>query len=469
VTAGIASGGVGDRKDDSAGEHDDQEGETERDDARTSEHDGTDARRGRVLATKSVSPSCQSPSEDRQRAPSFAYGREIAHRPPATSSSPLRNRPRRLAALVLALCLLGAAVAVAVFGRHNDNRASTQGSTTSTTAHPSSSSSSSTSSTVPPAKATVTISAVGDTMLGDTPVFPPDPATYFDAVKSELDSGANIVFGNLEGTLTTSSTSKCGSGGPAEECYAFRDPPSFVQYYKDAGFTILNDANNHSEDFGPAGQAQTVQTIHAAGLAQAGLPGEITVVKANGVKVAFCDFAPYSYDANLLDLPAAHSLIEKARTEANFVVVYMHAGAEGSDADIVTGQEEYYLGEDRGNAEAFAHMAIDSGASLVIASGPHVLRGMQFYKGHLIAYSLGDFANYEDFSIAGNLDISVILHVTLSATGRFESARIYPIEFIGAGQPVPGGGAISFVSQLSAQNFGASAAHFSATGVITAP
>jgi poly-gamma-glutamate capsule biosynthesis protein CapA/YwtB (metallophosphatase superfamily) len=170
-----------------------------------------------------------------------------------------------------------------------------------------------------------------------------------------------------------------------------------------------------------------------------------------------------------LDLPAAHGLIEKARTQASFVVVYMHAGAEGSDADEVTGQEEYYLGEDRGNAEAFAHMAIDSGASLVIASGPHVLRGMQFYKGHLIAYSLGDFANYEDFSTEGNLDISVILHVTLSSTGEFQHAQIYPIEFVGAGQPVPGGGAVSFVSQLSAQNFGATAAHFSPDGVITAP
>jgi Putative enzyme of poly-gamma-glutamate biosynthesis (capsule formation) len=48
----------------------------------------------------------------------------------------------------------------------------------------------------------------------------------------------------------------------------------------------------------------------------------------------------------------------------------------------VTGREEIYLGEDRGNPEAFAHMAIDAGASLVIASGPHVLRGMQFYHGH---------------------------------------------------------------------------------------
>src|ERR1700685_3845785 len=98
----------------------------------------------------------------------------------------------------------------------------------------------------------------------------------------------------------------------------------------------------------------------------------------------------------------------------------MAAGAEGSAADHVTGREEHYLGEDRGNAEAFAHMAIDSGASLVIASGPHVLRGMQFYQGHLIAYSLGNFASYGDFSTDGDLGMSVILHVRLSSAGRFE-------------------------------------------------
>jgi poly-gamma-glutamate capsule biosynthesis protein CapA/YwtB (metallophosphatase superfamily) len=333
--------------------------------------------------------------------------------------------------------------------------------------------SSTTSTTRAPAKPVpITIAAVGDTMLGDAPdQYPPDPATYFDPVKSVLTSGANIVFGNLEGTLTTATTSKCGNGGsdPAEECYAFRDPPSFIQYLKDGGFTILNDANNHSYDFGAAGQAQTVQVIHSAGLAQTGLPGEITLVKAKGVTVAFLAFAPYFYDSNLLDLGPARALIEKAKAEAAFVVVYMHAGAEGSDADHVTGQEEIYLGEDRGNPEAFAHMAIDAGASLVIASGPHVVRGMQFYKGHLIAYSLGDFANYGDFSTEGDLDVSVILHVTLSSTGVFERAQIFPIEFVGNGQPVPGGDGVSFVSQLSTEDFGASAARISSSGVITPP
>jgi poly-gamma-glutamate capsule biosynthesis protein CapA/YwtB (metallophosphatase superfamily) len=315
----------------------------------------------------------------------------------------------------------------------------------------------------------VTITAVGDTMLGDTPDLPPDPGTYLSAVEPILAPGSQIVFGNLEGTLTTATTSKCGSQGPSQDCFAFRIPPSYARYLKQDGFTILNDANNHIFDFGAAGQAQTVQSIHAAGLAQTGLPGEITVVTARGIKVAFLAFAPYDYDASLLNLPAAQALIERADREADFVVVYMHAGAEGASADHVTGREEYYLGEDRGNAEKFAHMAIDAGASLVIASGPHVIRGMQFYQGHLIAYSVGNFAGYGDFATDGVLDLSVILHVTLSSGGRFERARIYPIQFVGKGQPVPGGGAVSLVAQLSAEDFGSSAARISPSGIITAP
>ncbi len=320
-----------------------------------------------------------------------------------------------------------------------------------------------------PRLAPVTIAAVGDTMLGDTPHLPPDPRGYFGAVRRDLSRGEQIVFGNLEGALTTAAASKCRSM-PARrgECFAFRDPPGYVRYLKHAGFTVLNDANNHSFDFGAAGQAQTVATIHAAGLAQTGLPGQITRVTAHGVKVAFLGFAPYADTASLLDLPAARALITRAAGQASIVVVYMHTGAEGPAADHVTGREEHFLGEDRGNPEAFAHMAIRAGASLVIASGPHVLRGIQFYRRHLIAYSLGDFASYHNFATSGDLGMTVILHVTLSAAGAFEHARIYPVRFTGPGQPVPGGGAVSFMSQLSAQDFGASAARILPSGVIKA-
>jgi poly-gamma-glutamate capsule biosynthesis protein CapA/YwtB (metallophosphatase superfamily) len=316
----------------------------------------------------------------------------------------------------------------------------------------------------------VTIAAVGDTMLGSVPDLPPGPGRYLAAVRRELRRGAQIVFGNLEGTLTTATAGKCAAmHARPGTCFAFRDPPGYVRYLKRAGFTVLSDANPHSFDFGAVGQAQTVRTIHRARLAQTGLPGEITLVKAHGVRVAFVGFAPYADTASLLDLAAARALIKRAARRASVVVVYMHAGAEGTDAVHVTGREEYFLGEDRGNPEVFAHMAIRAGASLVIGSGPHVDRGMQFYRHHLIAYSLGDFASYYNFATNGALGISVILHVTLSATGAFEHARIYPVQFTGQGQPVPGGGAISLVSKLSAQDFGASAARILPSGIIKAP
>jgi poly-gamma-glutamate capsule biosynthesis protein CapA/YwtB (metallophosphatase superfamily) len=114
-------------------------------------------------------------------------------------------------------------------------------------------------------------------------------------------------------------------------------------------------------------------------------------------------------------------------------------------------------------------MAIDAGASLVIGSGPHVLRGMQFYKHHLIAYSMGNFASYGDFATEGDFDMSMILRVTLSSAGRFKRARIYPVQFVGEGQPVPGGGAIGFTARLSSQDFGASGARILPSGVIAAP
>ncbi|MDP9093444.1 MAG: CapA family protein [Actinomycetota bacterium] len=376
----------------------------------------------------------------------------------------------RLARLSAVALLLTAALGMAACsGSGSGSGKSGSGSQTAATPRPKGAGASSGSTAAPAQLAPVTITAVGDTMLGNTPELPPKPGTYLDPVKPQL-TGAQIVFGNLEGTLTTSTVGKCAAmHAPAGECFQFRDPPDYVRYLKGAGFTILSDANPHSFDFGAAGQAQTVRTIHDAGLAQTGLPGEITLVKAHGVGVAFLAFAPYTDTASLLDLSGAQALIKRAAGLASVVVVYMHAGAEGATAEHVTGREEYFLGEDRGNAEAFAQMAIRAGASLVIASGPHVLRGMQFYRHHLIAYSLGNFASYYNFATDGDLHMSVILHVTLSATGGFENARIYPVQFTGQGQPLPGGGAISLVSQLSAQDFGASAARILPSGIITAP
>ncbi|MHB1087805.1 MAG: CapA family protein [Acidimicrobiales bacterium] len=352
----------------------------------------------------------------------------------------------------LAVLVIAAGTVVAL----DTTRGATSPTTTTTTTLPPV-----TTTTAPP---TVTIAAVGDTELGDSPQLPSNPGAYLRPITAAL--AAPIVFGNLEGTITDSAQSKCVPNGTT--CYTFRVPRSYAAIYRSAGFTVMNSANNHAYDFGQLGVSDTSTALKDAGIVQAGLPGQIGVVDARGVKVAFVDFAPYYNTNNMLDFPAAARLIARAHQLANVVVVYMHAGAEGASADHVTRQSESFYGENRGNPYAFAHAAINDGADLVIASGPHVLRGMEWFKGHLIDYSLGDFANYYDFSAAGVLDLSAIVHVTLDSSGGFVSGTFTSVRLSTSGQPSvdPTRASATFVNDLSRADFGANAALIGTNGSI---
>jgi poly-gamma-glutamate capsule biosynthesis protein CapA/YwtB (metallophosphatase superfamily) len=307
--------------------------------------------------------------------------------------------------------------------------------------------------------------AVGDTMLGSTPTLPPSPGTYLDAVRSHLR--ADVVFGNLEGTLTDRTDGKCGAK-PSSNCFAFRAPPSYARYLRAAGFTIMSNANNHSFDFWGPGQRDTVAALHRAGIAQTGLPHEVTVLRVDGLRVAFVGFAPYPDTAPLTDPRAAAALIRRADAAADIVVAAIHAGAEGTGALHLTGRTETYVGEDRGDPEAFAHKAVDAGADLVLGSGPHVLRAMEVYGGRLIAYSLGNFAGYHNFSLDGDLGVSAILRVTLDADGRARSGRLTSIRLAGAGQPEAdrSGAGARLVGELSSEDLGRRGARLSGSGRI---
>jgi poly-gamma-glutamate capsule biosynthesis protein CapA/YwtB (metallophosphatase superfamily) len=313
----------------------------------------------------------------------------------------------------------------------------------------------------------ITLSAVGDTDLGNTPQLPASPIGEFAPVRRFLTG--DVVFGNLEGTMTTATTSKCAVA--SRNCYAFKVPPSYAAVYRAAGFTVLNSANNHSYDFGRAGELSTTAALTAAGIVEAGLPGQIGYQHVGNVTVAFVDFAPYGLTNNLLSQTQMTSLIATAKRHASFVVVYMHAGAEGETADHVTRRTEIYYGENRGNPYAFAHAAINAGASVVLASGPHVWRGMEWYNGHLIVYSMGDFTNYKAFATVGDLDLTGVVHLSLSNSGIFESGSISPLYFRpgGIAVPDPSHRLWAFVNELSRTDFGANAALISRSGQILAP
>ena len=192
----------------------------------------------------------------------------------------------------------------------------------------------------------VTIAAVGDIVMGSTPNLPPAGGrSFFDGVETDL--AGDVVLGNLEGTLSTGGSSKCGAG--SANCYAFQTPPSYAAWLRKAGFTVMNLANNHAFDYGPSGQAQTLAALARQRLAHTGRPGEITYQQVGEIRVAVVGFAPYPWAQQLKDIPAARRLVKTAAAEADVVIVTMHAGAEGTDHTHVRAGTEMYLGENRGN------------------------------------------------------------------------------------------------------------------------
>lgn len=316
----------------------------------------------------------------------------------------------------------------------------------------------------------ITLSAVGDIIQGAAPnELPPNGGKdIFDDVADSLRS--DLQMGNLEQPITIDTgVTKCGAN--SSNCFAFRVPPSYAQNLKDAGFMLVNQANNHGYDFGKAGYDNTRDSLDAVGIKYTGKPGEITVVTVKGIKVAVVGFAPYSWAQSLTDLDAAADLVDKAKGLADLVVVQAHAGAEGPDKQHVTPGTEFFAGENRGDSYQFARRVVDAGADVVIMHGPHVMRGMEFYKGRLIAYSLGNFVGYKSLSTRGNSGMSGILKVTLRKDGSYVSGQLVPVIEAPPGIPKldPQKRAITFLSNLSKQDFGKSAAVIGTDGKITQP
>jgi hypothetical protein len=317
--------------------------------------------------------------------------------------------------------------------------------------------------------ASFSLTWVGDMTFGSPGAWPPDgTGSLLDEVKPYLH--ADLTIGNLESALGDLPMSKCSPG--ESDCYQFEAPDSTARDLKADGFAAVNVANNHTLDAGQAGVTSTNAALTAAGLQYAGRPGQIAYLTRNGIKIALLGFAPWSYDADALDIPAAEALVRQAKQHAQVVIVMEHLGGEGDSYRHVTDSEEYFLGQDRGNSVAFTHGVIDAGADLVVGSGPHVLRGFQWYKGHLIAYSLGNFSGFNTLGLDSYTGISGILHVTLSAQGQFMKGSVTPLHLVSPGIPEvdPERTAISYINSLSRDDFaGNGAVQLSASGKIAKP
>jgi len=304
----------------------------------------------------------------------------------------------------------------------------------------------------------LSIAAVGDMMIGtDYPKnhLPDDDALGFLSSVAPILSAADVAVGNLEGVLMDGGEpgKKCSN---PKACYLFRSPTRYAQHYRAAGFDVLSLANNHARDFGEEGRTTSMEAIASAGMYHSGRVDDFASFDVNDLRVAVLAYAVTKNSNMLLDYELAFATIAAYAETHDVVVISFHGGAEGAGVTHVPFAEEEYYGEPRGDTVWFARGAVDAGADLVIGHGPHVVRGMERYKGRLIAYSLGNFATYYGISVAGIKGIAPILTTTVDGNGTFVKADIVStIQLRPAGPSVDAKNrALNLMRDLSLEDFG---------------
>jgi poly-gamma-glutamate capsule biosynthesis protein CapA/YwtB (metallophosphatase superfamily) len=163
-------------------------------------------------------------------------------------------------------------------------------------------------------------------------------------------------------------------------------------------------------------------------------------------------------------------VIKQAKQQADLVVVQVHMGAEGAAMQHVKPGSEIFHGENRGDPIKFSHAVIDAGADLVVGHSPHVLRGMEFYRGKLIAYSLGNFAGGgHTLTNQGVLKYGGILRVELGKDGTYAGGEFRSTYMNSVGLPTRDAKnekGRKLVAQLSEEDFGGTAATITDKGSI---
>ena len=231
----------------------------------------------------------------------------------------------------------------------------------------------------PNAEISITISVVGDCTLGTDENFnyarslnayyeKNGPAYFLKNVKSIFEAD-DLTIANLEGTFTDLKTR-------ADKTYAFKGPAEFVKILTSSSVEAVTLANNHSRDYGMQSLTDTRNTLDSAGVIHFGY--DVTkVVEVKGIKVGLVGI--YELIDHTGRAQQVKDNIAKVKSEgADIVIVIFHWGIE---RDAAPNSHQTMLGR----------LAIDEGADLVCGHHPHVLQGIETYKGKNIVYSLGNF------------------------------------------------------------------------------
>lgn len=229
------------------------------------------------------------------------------------------------------------------------------------------------------APVSLTVSVVGDCTLGTDENFDYDTslnayyenygADYFFSNVKSIFSADDLTIANFEGTLTDSEDRE-------DKEYAFKAPAEYAGILTSGSVEAVNTANNHSHDYGNQGYEDTISALDSAGILNFGYDKTL-VTEVKGIKVGLVGI--YELKDHLERKEQLKQNIAKVKAEgAQITIVIFHWGNEKEEVPD-------------SNQTTLAHLAIDEGADLVCGHHPHVLQGIEEYKGKNIVYSLGNF------------------------------------------------------------------------------
>ena len=225
----------------------------------------------------------------------------------------------------------------------------------------------------------LTLSVVGDCTLGTDETFDYDTslnayyenygADYFLQNVKDIFSTDDLTIANFEGTLTDSDERE-------DKTFAFKAPASYASILTGGSVEAVNTANNHSHDYGEQSFDDTLAALDDAGIVHFGYD-ETAVMDVKGIKVGLVGIYEL-YDHLEREQQLKNNIAKVKADGAQLIVVIFHWGNE---TETVPDSNQTTLGR----------IAIDEGADLVCGHHPHVLQGIETYKGRNIVYSLGNF------------------------------------------------------------------------------
>ena len=262
----------------------------------------------------------------------------------------------------------------------------------------------------------VTLLAAGDVGLqGDGSANPL-------SVLSSLRPPSAVTVVNLEVALSLR------TGHEAEKAVRLAAPPARAAWLAEAGVDVVNVANNHVLDLGPAGFDDTLEALHASGVAFCGggnprYPQGQAVVEREGLRLGFLGycltpFAEQGRFVRCLDAAAACADVRALAEACDAVIVSLHAGVEDSHYPSPLQIRQ-------------ARQLVEAGATVVLGHHPHVVQGVERWGRGLIAYSLGNF-QFPPLLPAHREAFALSVELTRRAVAAY---RILPLRLDSGGAP----------------------------------